>query len=61
MRVHLVKLLSSDFFTVLKNKAFLHRLVNVILPFSYTTCEWSESEFHNKVLFCSGLLSDSYM
>ena len=25
----------------------------IYLLFSYTTCEWSESDFHNKVLFCS--------
>ena len=25
----------------------------IYLHFSYTTGEWSEREFHNKVLFCS--------
>ena len=31
----------------------------IYLLFSYTTCEWSESEFHNikKVLLCSILFS----
>ena len=29
----------------------------IYLLFSYTTCEWSDSEFHNKVMFCSVLSS----
>ena len=30
----------------------------IYLLFSYTTCEWSESEFHTKVLLCSVLSSE---
>ena len=30
----------------------------IYLLFSYTTCEWSESEFHNKKRFCSVQFSE---
>ena len=33
--------------------AMLQLLIYLLFP--YTTCEWSKSEFHNKVLFCSVL------